>query len=144
MAVFAKIFVIHVFTWAVRSVALQARGAIPTVARDDRHIHRSDRSPHRFFRHARDPSIDQSAYRDPGRRQRVAAWVGLLASVAIVFGAGWSLVTGGPIGPLLLPMSNALANFAVLIPMRQARRLRHRIVSETAATLVCQHPVQPG
>jgi hypothetical protein len=72
----------------------------------------------------------------PSRRQRVAAWIGLVASVAILTGADWSLVTDGSIGPLLLPIGIALANLGVIIPILQAGSPRHCVVSAAPATLV--------
>lgn len=51
----------------------------------------------------------------PSRGQRVAAWVGLVTSVAILFGAGWTLFTGGPVGLVLLPLGIALVNLRVVV-----------------------------
>ncbi|TCP58539.1 hypothetical protein EV663_12215 [Rhodovulum bhavnagarense] len=72
----------------------------------------------------------------PNRRQQVAAWIGVVASVAILLGAGWSLITGGTVVPLLLPIGIALVNLAVVIPILQAGRSRDCIVSEAPANLV--------
>lgn len=72
----------------------------------------------------------------PSRRQRVAAWIGLVASVAILLGTGWSLITGGSVVSLLLPISIALINLAVVTPILQAGRSRDCIVSEALANLV--------
>ena len=72
----------------------------------------------------------------PNRRQWLAAWIGLAASVAILLGAIWALFAEAPIGPVLLPVSIGLVNLAVVVPILRTGRPRHCVVASAPITLV--------
>lgn len=72
----------------------------------------------------------------PNRRQWIAAWIGLAASVTILLGAVWALFAETPVGPVLLPVSIGLVNLAVVLPILQAGRPRQCVVSTAPVTLV--------
>lgn len=71
----------------------------------------------------------------PSRRQRLAGWTGLTVSILILVAVGATLLTGGPIGPILLPLGIALVNLATVIPVLQAGRPRHGVVSAPPVNL---------
>jgi hypothetical protein len=72
----------------------------------------------------------------PDRRQWIAAWIGLAASVAILLGAAWAFFVGTPMGPVLLPVGIGLVNLAVVVPILQSGRPRHCVVNTAPVTLV--------
>lgn len=72
----------------------------------------------------------------PNRRQWFAAWIGVAASIAILLGAVWALLSEAPVGPVLLPVSIGLVNLAVVVPILRAGRPRHCVVAAAPTTLV--------
>jgi len=72
----------------------------------------------------------------PNRRQWFAAWIGFAASVAILLGAVWAVLSEAPIGPVLLPVSIGLVNLPVVVPILRVGRPRHCAVAAAPSTLV--------
>lgn len=72
----------------------------------------------------------------PTRRQWIAAWIGLVTSVGILFGAAWAFFAQAPIGQVLLPVSVGLVNLAVVLPILRAGRPWHCLVSTAPANLI--------
>ena len=56
----------------------------------------------------------------PSRLQWLASWIGLLASAAILVVAAWNTLTGAPLSAVLVPISIAAVNLAVVVPILRA------------------------
>jgi len=70
----------------------------------------------------------------PSRTQWIASWIGVLASGAVLLLSAWSLVAGGQIGPMLMPVGIALVNLAVVVPiLRSGKPRRYRAADALAA-----------
>lgn len=68
----------------------------------------------------------------PSRSQWVAAWIGLVASGAIIIAVLWTFFAGGPFAPTLVPLAIALVNLSVVLPILRAGRPRALTVAEAA------------
>jgi hypothetical protein len=75
-----------------------------------------------------------SLHLGPSQRQWIAARVGMILSGLILIATVWTLATGGPVGPLLLPIGIALVNLAIFVPILKAGRPREHVVSKASAT----------
>ncbi|MCR9148582.1 MAG: hypothetical protein NXH83_00265 [Rhodobacteraceae bacterium] len=56
----------------------------------------------------------------PSRLQWLASWIGLLASAVILIVAAWATLTGAPLSAVLVPVSIAAVNLAVVVPILRA------------------------
>lgn len=66
----------------------------------------------------------------PSRTQWIASWIGVLASGAVLLLSAWSLVAGGQIGPILMPVGIALVNLAVVVPILRSGKPRQYPVAD--------------
>jgi hypothetical protein len=66
----------------------------------------------------------------PSRTQWIASWIGVLASGAVLLLSAWSLVDGGQIGPMLMPVGIALVNLAVVVPILRSGKPRQYPVAD--------------
>ena len=72
----------------------------------------------------------------PSRLQWIAAWIGVIVSGAILLASVWTLAIGGAVGPLLLPVGIALANFGVVLPILKAGKPRVQEIGQAATSRV--------
>lgn len=71
----------------------------------------------------------------PSRTQWIASWIGVLASGAVLLLSAWSLVAGGQIGPMLMPVGIALVNLAVVVPILRSGKPRQYPVADATILL---------
>ncbi len=71
----------------------------------------------------------------PSRTQWIASWIGVLASGAILLFSAWSLIAGGQIGPMLMPVGIALVNVAVVVPILRSGKPRQYEVADATLLL---------
>lgn len=71
----------------------------------------------------------------PSRLQWLASWIGVVASGAILLLAAWSLLVGGQIGALLMPVGIALVNLVIVVPILRSGPTRHYTVADAPAAL---------
>lgn len=71
----------------------------------------------------------------PGRTQWIASWIGVLASAAILLLSAWSLMAGGQIGPILMPVGIALVNLGVVVPIMRSGKPRRYTAADALTAL---------
>lgn len=71
----------------------------------------------------------------PSRTQWTASWIGALVSGAVILFASWSLLAGGQIGPVLMPVGIALVNLVIVVPILRSGQPRHYTAADAPAAL---------
>ena len=66
----------------------------------------------------------------PSRTQWIAYWSGVLASGTVLLLSACSLVAGGQIEPILMPVGIALVNLAVVVPILRSGKPRQYPVAD--------------